>query len=65
MDAEMSWNFFNTALHESAIKSIPKKLIKNTHIPGLGLEIIVAQSGKNAEKYRIRGDHQPDYFFFF
>ncbi len=63
MDAEVIRDFFKTALHEMAMGGIPKKLIKNTHIPCLGLELIMPQSGKYAEKQYVGEYHQPEQFF--
>ena len=42
MHAQMIWNLFQAVLHHPAIDSIPHRLLKNSHIPGLGLKLIVA-----------------------
>ncbi|MDP3729389.1 MAG: hypothetical protein Q8R26_01350 [bacterium] len=43
------------------MNSIPERVVKNAHIPGLGLEIIMTEGGKYAKKDNIDDNGNYEY----
>ena len=53
MNAQMVWHFLKAVQHYFSMDCIPESLVKNSHIPGLGLEVVMPEASKNSEENNI------------